>query len=249
MIFEDRHTHTTLSDGTNTPEEMVQAAIEKGMTLIGISDHSYLSFDDGYTLDKKYLEYQNAIAELREKYAGIIEVQCGIEQDYDSDFSALGFDYVIGAVHYAWGKDKNFFSIDLSPEILRDGVKKHFRGDFYAFAENYYSRMGNVAEKLRPDIIGHFDLVAKFNKKNEFFDPESKRYRRAWKTAADKLLKANIPFEINTAPLRQGGKEPFPSYEIIAYLKKHGAAFVLSSDSHDASTLLANFEDVEELII
>ena len=39
MIFEDFHTHTTFCDGKNTPEEMVLAAIEKGMPRIGFSGH------------------------------------------------------------------------------------------------------------------------------------------------------------------------------------------------------------------
>ena len=43
MILVDRHIHSTFSDGANTPEEIVQEAINRQMTTIGFSDHSYLS--------------------------------------------------------------------------------------------------------------------------------------------------------------------------------------------------------------
>ena len=32
--------HTCYCDGKNTPEEMVQSAIEKGLSTVGISGHS-----------------------------------------------------------------------------------------------------------------------------------------------------------------------------------------------------------------
>ena len=41
MILTDLHVHTNYCDGKNTPEEMVLAAIEKGMECIGFSVHSY----------------------------------------------------------------------------------------------------------------------------------------------------------------------------------------------------------------
>ena len=35
----DLHTHTTFSDGTFTPAEMVRLALQRGLTAISISDH------------------------------------------------------------------------------------------------------------------------------------------------------------------------------------------------------------------
>ena len=39
------HTHTTYCDGKSTAEEMVQKAIELGLSEIGFSGHSYTEFD------------------------------------------------------------------------------------------------------------------------------------------------------------------------------------------------------------
>ncbi|PID75375.1 MAG: phosphoesterase [Deltaproteobacteria bacterium] len=38
----DLHIHTTFSDGTKTPQEIVQLAIQKGLTAIAITDHDTL---------------------------------------------------------------------------------------------------------------------------------------------------------------------------------------------------------------
>lgn len=49
----DLHIHTNYSDGTLTPEELVDSAIEVGLTTIAITDHDNVS---GYYIAKKYIE-------------------------------------------------------------------------------------------------------------------------------------------------------------------------------------------------
>ena len=56
----DLHTHTTFSDGRNSPEEMVLSAIGMGMSTLGISDHSYTSFDESYCIPCHRLEEYKA---------------------------------------------------------------------------------------------------------------------------------------------------------------------------------------------
>ena len=68
MILADFHTHTTYCDGKNTPEEMVRAAIAKGMTKIGFSGHSHTAFDESYCMSTEGTEaYRQEIAALKEK--------------------------------------------------------------------------------------------------------------------------------------------------------------------------------------
>ena len=40
MPFADFHTHTIFSDGTATVREMIDAARSRGLSALGISDHS-----------------------------------------------------------------------------------------------------------------------------------------------------------------------------------------------------------------
>ena len=42
-IKQNLHTHTTYTDGKNTPEEVVLEALARGFDSVGFSEHSYLS--------------------------------------------------------------------------------------------------------------------------------------------------------------------------------------------------------------
>ena len=242
--FRDLHVHTVFSDGANTPEEMVQAAIEKGMAEIGISDHSYTAFDESYCLGKERLEeYRAEIGRLKEAYREKIRVRCGIEQDIFSGAAPEGLDYVIGSVHYIRTGDGHYIPVDETPEILTEAAGRYFGGDIYALTESYYSTEAQVIEKTGAGIIGHFDLITKFLEKKPLFDPENERYRRAWKKAADTLLKTGAVFEINTGAISRGYRtSPYPSEEIRKYLASRGGKFILSSDSHDRTALCCGFE-------
>ena len=81
------HCHTTDSDGQDTPEQMIKAAIENGFKSIGFSGHSYTDFDEVSSMSLEGTEqYKKEIRELAERYKDKIEVFCGIEYDYYSDF-------------------------------------------------------------------------------------------------------------------------------------------------------------------
>lgn len=241
--MKDLHVHTTLSDGKNTPEEMVLAAIAKGMTAIGFSDHSYTAFDQRYCIPKEKLPaYRAEIAALKEKYAGQIQILCGIEQDFYSAEPTDGYDYVIGSVHYIRCSD-DFIPVDEGNALLLDAARRYFSGDIYALIEEYYGTVARVAEKTSATFIGHFDLISKFNENGELFDDTHPRYIAAWQTAADKLLAAGIPFEINTGAISRGYRTtPYPAVPIQDYLRSRGAQFLLSSDSHRSDTLCFGFD-------
>ena len=249
MRLKDYHVHSVFSDGADTPEQIVLTAIEKGMTEIGFSDHSYISYpcDIVYWLNKESEPvYKAEISRLKEKYKDKIKILCGIEQDYYSDHNACGYDYIIGSVHFI-KTDSVLIAVDHDEEYLLDNLR-HFDGDIYLFAEKYYKLVENVVTKTKCDIIGHFDLVSKYNERSFLFDENHPRYITAWKTAADKLIKTGKPFEINTGAIARGiKKHPYPSMEIIRYIKNKGGKFILSSDAHSKENLCYNFEKIINL--
>ena len=52
MYLTDYHIHTSFSSDSEAPmEEMILAAIDKGLDEIAFTDH--VDFDDRYTLDRK----------------------------------------------------------------------------------------------------------------------------------------------------------------------------------------------------
>lgn len=239
----DYHIHTTFSDGKNTPEEMVLAAIEKGVYEMGFSDHSYTFFDDSYTIQfDKIAEYKREIARLKEKYKGKIKILCGVEQDYYSRTGAGGYDYAIGSVH-SLKIGGQYLSVDEKEEKFVKIAEDFFGGDYIAFAKMYFDRIAKFAKRKEITIIGHFDLIAKYNKNGKYFNEKDEGYIAAWKKAVDKLIAANKTFEINTGSISRGFRaEPYPSDDIRAYIKAKGGNFVLSSDCHRAESLCFGFE-------
>lgn len=243
-MYSDLHIHTTFSDGKNTPEEMVLSAIEKGLKTIGISDHSFTWFDSGYCMkSEKIPDYIKEIERLKEKYRNKIEVLCGIEQDLYSTKVDYNFDYIIGSVHYIKVQDE-YVPVDSSAQALKDAAEKYFGGDIFPLIEEYYRTVSTVAVETGADIIGHFDLITKFQEKVPLFDENDERYVKAWQSAVDKLIEADIPFEINSGAISRGYRTtPYPAKYIRDYIIKKGGRFVYNSDSHNKDTI-ANFKDL-----
>ena len=65
----DLHTHTIYCDGKNTTEEMVQAALTKGLICLGFSGHGYAPYDTDACMTREgAAAYRAEVAALREKY-------------------------------------------------------------------------------------------------------------------------------------------------------------------------------------
>ena len=181
MIRKDLHLHTVFCDGKGTAEEMAEAALRAGITTLGFSGHSHTPIDETYCMSPEgTLAYRKEIARLKEKYRGRIEILCGIEMDYFSDDDPTCYDYVIGSVHYV-NANGRYYALDHSPECFREAVNDGFGGDPYALCEAYYALVGDVVRKTGASIVGHFDLVTKFQERYPLFDEAHPRYVAAWK--------------------------------------------------------------------
>lgn len=246
-MFTDYHTHTVFCDGENTPEEMIQAAIERGLAAIGFSGHSYTFFDESYCMTPaKTAAFRTEILRLKEAYSGRIRVLLGLEQDYEASLPEEPYDYLIGSVHYVKAGGA-YIPVDDGEHLVLAGTKAYFDDDIYAFIEAYYAAVARVKTRTNCDIVGHFDLITKDNGDGHEFDKTHPRYVNAWRKAANRLLDEDAVFEINTAPLYRGfRKEPYPSLAILSYLGKRHARVVLSSDSHRTASLAFGFAEWRE---
>lgn len=248
MILKELHSHSTYCDGKNTPEEMLLSAIEKGLEVYGFSGHGYTSFDLRYCMSLEKTEaYKRDVKALKEKYKDRIEVLLGVELDVFSDHDTSDYDYVIGSVHYVT-RDGVYRSIDEKPTEFEAICREWYGGDYYSFAEDYYRNAEKLAEK-KIDIIGHFDLITKFNEGNRLFDMAHPRYLKAAKKAIDALLPLGVPFEINTGAISRGYRtEPYPARELHEYIKSKGGRFVLTSDTHKKENICFQFDKWEKLL-
>ncbi len=247
MIKANFHTHTNYCDGKNTPEEMVLAAIRLGMTALGFSGHSYSEYETYGMKPDTCAAYRAEVLRLKEKFAGHITILLGIEQDATSDPPDHPYDYVIGSIH-GFFKDGHYLCVDKSEESMVRAVESHYRGDYYAYAEDYYLTLANTVLKHDPTFIGHFDLLTKFNEGGKYFDEFHPRYRNAALDALQTLAKAGKPFEINTGAISRGYRAtPYPAPFLLRALREMGGKIVLSSDAHTCDGLLCGYEKATEL--
>ncbi len=249
MIKSDFHVHTNYCDGQKSPEEVVERALELNMEALGLCVHSYTFFDESYCVKKeRQKDFIGEIKRLKKKYKGKLRIYCGVEQDYYSDAPANDFDYVIGSVHYH-RKNGEFFALDHKKEIFVSAIERLYGGDYYTFAQEFFEVASNVAEKTNADIIGHFDIIRKFNGDGKLYDENSPVYVNAVKKAVDKLVACKKPFEINTGGISRGYLDaPYPALWVIDYIKSSGGSFVLSSDAHNPNNLLFAFDRYENLL-
>lgn len=232
------HTHTTFCDGKNTPAEMAARAFELGFDALGFSGHSFTDFDPCGMSASAGARYREEVALLKGQYAGRMEVYCGVEQDYFSGRVPPGYDYAIGSVHYLL-HDGEYLCVDWSAERTRENVAK-YGGDQYAYAEGYFELAGRVLEETGADIVGHFDLLRKFDERDPLFDEDHPRYRRAAMSALESLCAGGKKpvFEINTGAMARAYRTaPYPSEWILREIRARGCPVMITSDCHDRALL------------
>jgi histidinol-phosphatase (PHP family) len=247
MILSDFHTHTYFCDGKDSPGDMIKAAVSKGMTALGLSGHSYAPYDTDCCMSEEgTLQYRREVEHYKELCDGIIKIYCGIEQDIYAPEPEEPYDYVIGSVHYI-GDLKDPLPVDYKPEILKQLADERFGSDIYALCKAYFEAVSEVVDRTGCGIIGHFDLISKFNEGDCLFNSKDERYVSAWQDAADKLLKTGALFEINTGAMSRGYRtSPYPSEDMIRYIAGRGGRFVLSSDAHSADGIMYDFAAQEK---
>lgn len=243
------HTHCTLCDGKDAPAAMAAAAFQAGVKYYGFSSHSHtpLPEDEGCVLPVDMTAYRKAVLDLRAEYEGRMEILLGLEWDNCADVSWEGFDYWIGSAHRLRGPDGNFYTVDWGEEELRACRDNAFHGDGIAMVQSYYAEVRRVAA-LRPTILGHIDLVTKFNEKSPFFDEEHPAYRAA---ALDALHGADPKatlLEINTGAIARGYRtSPYPALFLLREWRTMGGEIILTADAHSASGILYAYDEAVKL--
>ena len=243
------HCHTDFCDGADSPAAMAAAAFAAGCGAIGFSGHSPLPGQEAWCMDPaRVADYRRAVLALKGEYAGRMEVYLGLEQDACSPDGGPGWDYKIGSVHCLPVGDGTLLPLDESAATLAAGVDRWFGGDWVALARAYYARMAHVDEATGGEVVGHFDLIAKFNEGGAQFDEGSPAYREAAFAALDELAGRGRIFEINTGAMSRGYRTaPYPAPVFLRRLAQKGGRILLSSDSHSAATLLYGYRQAAGL--
>lgn len=212
----------------NTLEEVVKEAIKKKMTVFALTEHMPREHTDLYPeeieqactqeeLRINFDDYYHEARRLQNKYSAKIKILVGMEIDWirDSSYSwvqALLAKYplelFIGSVHHVHGIPIDY---DQQTYVAARMVSGGHDQDLF---EDYFDEQFTMLQRLKPPIIGHFDLI---RLKSDDPNMEMSEHRTVWQK-----VERNLDFiasyagviELNSAALRKGMAEPYPQRSI-----------------------------------
>lgn len=222
------HTHTKrCRHATGEDEEYVKYAVERGLSVLGFSDHTPYFYDGEYYSDAKMKMdempgYFASILSLREKYKDKIDIKIGFETEYFpkffdrlvAEYRKYPLDYIILGQHVIGNES--------TPDAENAFGVKRERSSLSRFVNQCSEALGTGRFSCfaHPDIINY---VTATREDGEFLESEYERLIRA-------AIKTETPLEINLCGRRSGRNYPDPRFWQMA--GKLGADVVISSDAH-----------------
>jgi histidinol-phosphatase (PHP family) len=223
------HSHSGQFCGhaANTLEEVVQAAIAKGMTTFCMTEHMPRELADFYpeevnehdeaSLSKLYDDFYVEARRLQKAYASQIQLFVGFEGEWIRPGSLKlcrnileehDVDLFVGSVHHVYTVPIDFdLPLYHKARDMGDGTDERIAAD-------YFDSQYEMLQALKPPVVAHFDLI-----RLKSDDPE--RSFRLWPQVWEKIER-NLQFitgyggvlELNSSSLRKGMSEPYPQVEI-----------------------------------
>jgi histidinol-phosphatase (PHP family) len=228
---------------TGTLEDVVESAIRAGFSIYGLSEHapryraedlfpdeSDLGVDDLVQMFEDYV--QEALA-LRERYADRIELLIGFESEVLPPQGWLErmrelrrqhpeFDYVVGSVHHLDGA-----SIDMHPKVTAKVAREV--GGKEALERLYFEQVAEMVEQLRPEIVGHLDLIRKFDGDGASFAADTWKHIEG---ALEAIRSAGAILDVNAAPVRRKLGPVYPLPPLLKRAREMEIPVTLGDDSH-----------------
>ena len=222
MLF-NYHTHTKrCRHASGEDREYVEQAIEKGMQVLGFSDHAPYLFPnkDYYSSFRMFTneleEYADSVRSLQKEYANDIRILCGFELEYYPKFH----------------KDEMEFLSKVKPDYFIMG--QHFGGNeidspyvpYMEGSDNLTAYISQILEGLKTGdflYLAHPDLAG-YHYPEEVIQRE---YRRLCEGA--KAL--DIPLEINFLGLRT--KRHYPDRRFFKIAAEVGNKIIFGADAHE----------------
>ena len=237
------HSHTAFSDGRNTAGEMVRAALALGFHTLGFSEHAPADYDDAAMPAARAGEYRAEVLRLRAQYAGQIDLLLGLEHDWLSPMDAAEYDYYIESVHYV-NRDGALWSVDWTRQKLETARDTLYGGDIYALCRDYFKTVCESIEGTGAAILGHIELIMKFNEARDLFDDADPRYLGPALECATLAAESGRLIEINSGAVAKGYRTvPYPGEAMLRRACEAGGRVILTSDCHDMAFLDCHFAE------
>ena len=241
----DVHMHCGFSNDSETrPEDMVESAIAKGLSVICFTDHydkDNLDWGDEAIFDVE--SYFQKMIELQEEYRDRIDIRIGAEigmqpylAEYYQNFMAQHpFDFVIGSVHSA-----------LEHDVALDFFQKHSDPEGYKI---YFEEMLQDVQKIKSyDVLGHLDYIVRYSNQG------SKGFNlNDYMDIIEEILKQVIAhgkgIEMNMSGLKYGLGAPHPQPEIIKrYRELGGEIITVGADGHIPEHIAYDYHLADDIL-
>jgi predicted ATP-dependent serine protease len=96
-----------------------------------------------------------------------------------------------------------------------------FGGDSRAMARTYFETVADYVLQRKPDIVGHVDLLTKYDEQNGNLFLGDREYFAIAKEYLEKIIAADCIFEVNTGAMARGLRtSPYPSEELLSHRAK-----------------------------
>jgi histidinol-phosphatase (PHP family) len=251
----DYHTHTYFSfDGAkdSTPDSLCQAAIERGITDLAITDH----FECNWRAEAAYPPYQadkayEEIMAAKEKYKGKLNLTYGIEigqaNQYPEEAKTLldshGFDFIIGSIHNLKGAI-DFYYWDFAA-LFRD-MQHSYVGNMF---ERYIDELCEVVDTFdKIDTIAHLTYIYRYCAlSGNHYD--LLQHADAAEVLFKKMVARDIALEVNVSTLWKGLGFAMPDRDFLSLYKECGGRLVtVGTDSHSPEHIGECVSDGFELL-
>jgi histidinol-phosphatase (PHP family) len=251
------HTHSNISDGKMSPEELVQEAIRLNFEVLAITDHIYRpsnicrdNWGVNFYSDKDY----EVLLELKNKYKNKIKILIGVEFEWlptkkewvinelarrEYDLKILSFHLIpIDNIYVCFNSDEENFK----------KVLQAFGNDIKKFVKYYYENLRDGIKTGLFDVVGHLDIIKIFNYKSKYFNERDKWYVNEVLESLDLIKKFNLKIDLNLQGFRFPIKEQFPSKWILDEAKKRDIEILIGTDAHSLNALDYDINKIRGLI-
>jgi len=233
----------------DTLEEIIKAYIKKGFSWVGITEHMPFSSDEllypeekeaGFDVQEAYRRFADYISKcrkLQKKYSSSIKVYVGFETEMFNGFEPsikkliqkFEPDYIVGSLHHV--KDMGF---DYSKQQYNETTQAV--GGLTALYCEYFDQQYEMIKVLKPEVVGHFDLIRIFDP-NYHIQLKNTDVQKRIKRNLKLIKKLNLIIDYNLRALYKGASEPYPSKSILLQALDLGIAVVPGDDSHGVETV------------
>lgn len=241
----DLHVHSAYSKhAAGTIDDVIRAAIGRGVRVLTITDHAPFPIDAGNRLLREELErYAREIDLARTTFADSIEVLRGFEVDYLPEYegwiremlSTIQADFLLGSVHYMKGAEGQTRVWDIE-RLHHEGV-----------VDDYFASLEAAIRSGMFDAIAHPDQILRGAvTRAEFVD----RVEPLLNTMASE----GLAYELNSSGLRKPSHDlvrgrvlerRFPETGVYGLLRDLRIPVTLGSDAHCPTDIGRDIEILE----